>query len=63
MPDDDTLLSRRGIVVRQQPRCDEEVSTLSAERSKDVVFDSDGECHRKSVFSALEEHYQSPLNR
>nr|CAD1834931.1 unnamed protein product [Ananas comosus var. bracteatus] len=62
MPDDVSLLSRKGIVV-QQLRCDEEVSTLFTELSKDVVFDFDGEYYLKSMSSALEARYQGRLNR
>ncbi|OAY74071.1 UPF0481 protein [Ananas comosus] len=61
-PNDVTLLAQRGIIVHQLRR-DAEVSSLFTKLNKDVVFDFNGKYYLKSMFSALEAHYQSRLNR
>ncbi|XP_020080231.1 UPF0481 protein At3g47200-like [Ananas comosus] len=61
-PDDVTLLAQRGIIVHQLRR-DAEVSSLFTKLNKDVVFDFNGKYYLKSMFSVLEAHYQSRLNR
>ncbi|XP_044460420.1 UPF0481 protein At3g47200-like [Triticum aestivum] len=62
MPEDVTLLVEREIIVHQL-ESDEHVSDLFTMLSKDVVFDFNGMHYLKSLCQAMEEFYQSRLNR
>ncbi|KAM0850816.1 hypothetical protein ACQ4PT_052832 [Festuca glaucescens] len=62
MASDVTLLSRRGIIVHHM-RSDQEVSILFTKLGKNVDFDPNGRCYLKSIWLAMEEHYQNRLNR
>lgn len=62
MPEDVTLLARRGIIVHHLDS-DEIVSDLFTMLSKDVVFDFNGQYYLKSLCQMMEAYYQSRLNR
>ncbi|OAY65026.1 UPF0481 protein [Ananas comosus] len=62
MPDDVTLLARRGIIV-DQLRSDKGVSTLLTKLSKDIVFSFNYYYYLKPVHQSIEEHYQMRLKR
>uniref|UniRef100_A0A0D9V1L7 Uncharacterized protein n=1 Tax=Leersia perrieri TaxID=77586 RepID=A0A0D9V1L7_9ORYZ len=62
MPEDVSLLAKRGIIVHQM-RSDQEVSTLLSKLGKNVDIDLSGNSYLKHAFSGMEEHYQSRINR
>jgi hypothetical protein len=62
MPEDVTLLAKKGIIMHYLDS-DEEVSDLFTMLSKDVVFDFNGNYYLKSLCQKMEAHYQNPLNR
>lgn len=59
---DVALLAQKGIIVHQM-ESDEEVSTLFTKLFEYVAFDFRGEHYLKSLYCAMEAHYQSRLNR
>ncbi|CAM0145636.1 unnamed protein product [Urochloa decumbens] len=59
---DVTFLAKNGIIVHEM-RFDEEVCALFSKLGKNVDFDHNGNNYLKNVKQAMEEHYQSRLNR
>uniref|UniRef100_A0A0E0KZI4 Uncharacterized protein n=1 Tax=Oryza punctata TaxID=4537 RepID=A0A0E0KZI4_ORYPU len=59
---DVALLAQKGIIVHQM-ESDEEVSTLFTKLFEHVAFDFNGEHYLRSLFYAMEAHYQSRVNR
>ncbi|CAL4976077.1 unnamed protein product [Urochloa decumbens] len=59
---DVTFLSKNGIIVHEM-RFDEEVCALFSKLGKNVDFDHNGNNYLKNVNQAMEEHYQSRINR
>jgi hypothetical protein len=62
VPDDVSLLARKGVIVHQLDS-DEEVSSLFSKLFEYVVYDFSAENYLKSLCQTLEAHYQNRLNR
>ncbi|CAL5038591.1 unnamed protein product [Urochloa decumbens] len=62
VPDDVSLLARKGVIVHQLDS-DEEVSSMFAKLFEYVVYDFSSENYLKSLCHTMEAHYQNRLNR